>query len=437
MLRMPRGGVLLALVILATLGSARAALACSCRQSGPACQAFWKTELVFDAVVRSVDQEGFSTTLDVGHVWKGKVPATVKVPSAEGAGVGCIYEFTAGKRYLVFGYRDPDDGQIKVSLCSATTEWDGLGADAEFLASLSRPASGGRIFGTVEHFTRAGGGVPQKDTVPIATSVHLLTADGVRTMTSRGGEYSFDGLRPGAYGLSIDTPEGYVAYQASRRVEIPNGRACSSESFSFTDNGRIAGRILNSKGNPPSGLNIEVLTAGNMPVPSGVNPRTAMVRDDGSFEADELPPGDYVVGVNLIDMPNPGVPYPRLLYPGRTSPGTVTVRAGERVDLGTWQLPGPAPSWVVSGVVAWEDGRPAAGIEIRAFDMTTGRESGFPAGQTSTGQDGGFALVLWQGHRYRFVVRSTQVELMLVAAPSLQIGERPPLPLRIVIRAPK
>jgi hypothetical protein len=337
----------------------------------------------------------------------------------------------------VFGSIDPADGKIRVSLCSATHEWNGSGRDAEFLASLSRPATGGTIFGTVRYFTRSGGGVPDKDYVPIATSVHLQTADGVRTATSRAGEYSFDGLTPGAYGLSIDTPDGYIAYPASARVEIPDGRACARKPFSLTDNGRIAGRLVNFEGNPPAGLNVEVVTAGNIPVPRGISPRTAMVADDGSFEAGQLPPGEYVVGVNLLDSPNPGVPYARLLYPGRTTPGTVTVKAGERIDLGTWHLPGPAPTWVVSGVVAWEDERPAAGIEIRASDVTGGRESNYPAGRVLSGPDGRFALVLWQGHRYRFVATSTQIELMLVAAPALEIGDRPPLPLRIVIRAAK
>ena len=98
---MRRAGVLLALVALSVLWSARAALACTCMQSGPACQAFWQTELVFDAVARSVE-DGRSATLDVRHVWKGEVPARVKVPSGDGGGT-CVYVFTAGKRYFVFG----------------------------------------------------------------------------------------------------------------------------------------------------------------------------------------------------------------------------------------------------------------------------------------------------------------------------------------------
>ena len=432
---MPRAGILLALVIVVLLGSARVAQACTCVQSGPACQAFWNTSLVFDAVASSVDEERGVATLDVRQVWKGTVPARVVVPSGDGA--SCVYEFKAGQRYLVFAYHDPSNARVRVSLCSATQEWDGSGSDAEFLASLSRPAAGGRVFGTVRHFTRSGGGVPEKDQRPIVTSVHLQTSAGVRTATSSSGEYRFDDLIPGSYGVTLDTPEGYIAYPASARVEIADSRACASQPFSLTDNGRIAGRLLNFKGDPPSGLNVEVVTAGNIPVPRGISPRTATVGDDGSFEAGGLPPGDYVVGVNLRDVPSPGVPYARVLYPGRTSPATVTVKAGERVDLGTWQLPGPSPTWVVSGVVAWDDDRPAAGIEIRALDVTGARVFNDTAGRAISGPDGRFAIVLWQGHRYRFVVTPTQTEPMLVAAPAVDLGDRPPPPIRIVIRAAK
>ena len=113
------------------------------------------------------------------------------------------------------------------------------------------------------------------------------------------------------------------------------------------------------------------------------------------------------------------------------------MKAGERVNLGTWQLPGPAPSWIVTGVVEWADGGPAANIEIRALDVTGERESNYQAGRAITEADGRFAISLWRGHRYRFVAASTQIELMLVAAPALELGDQPPPPLRVVIRAPK
>lgn len=435
---MKRTIVLLALVTIAVLGSARAALACLCSGDGPPCQAFWNTPFVFDAVALDTNPQTPFVTLDVRQVWKGTVPSRVTAMSFEGADeIACAFVFKPGRRYLVFGSIGPS-GLMRVSLCSVTHEWDGTGPDADFLASLSRPAPGGRIVGSVWRFTRAGGGVPEEAMIPIVTSVHLKTPDGVRTVSSTGGEYRFDGLAPGEYDLTIDTPDDSVAYSVPRHVEIPSGHACSVQSFSVTDNGRIAGRLVDDRGNPVSGLPVEVVTAGNLPLPLGLSPRAVRTAGDGSFEAGELPSGDYVVGVNLIDLPDPGRPYARVLFSrGESNAGTVTVKAGERVDLGTRQLPSPAPTWVISGVVAWEDGSPAPTIAVRALDVTGGRASEYTAGRAVSGADGSFALTLWRGHRYRFVVTAMQTEPMLVAAPAVDVGNRPPSPIRIVLRMPK
>ena len=38
--------------------------------------------------------------------------------------------------------------------------------------------------------------------------------------------------------------------------------------------------------------------------------------------------------------------------------------AGERIDLGAWELPTPLPERQITGVVRWPDGRPAAGASL-------------------------------------------------------------------------
>ena len=289
-LKMRCAGRLLALVTFAVLGSARAALACSCIQSGPPCQAFWNAPLVFDAVAGAVDDERGVATLEVRKTWKGTVANRVVVPSGDGGG-SCIYQFEAGQRYLVFAYLDPSNGRVRVSLCSATHKWDGSGNDAAFLASLSRPGTGGQVFGSVRRFTRSGGGIPDQAEIPIVTSVHLQSPAGVQSVKSAGGEFRFEGLAPGAYALSIDTPDGYIASPASAPLEILDTRGCATQSFSLTDNGRIAGRLLNFKGAPPTGLNVEVVTAGNIPVPAGSFHAPPSSRRIESFEAGGLPAG--------------------------------------------------------------------------------------------------------------------------------------------------
>jgi hypothetical protein len=87
--------VALALCLLAQLAGAPSADACSCTSIGPACQAFWTTDVVFDGTVMTIDltsrDETFSgrtfqvsefvVTLQVRQAWKGVEGETVQYPA--------------------------------------------------------------------------------------------------------------------------------------------------------------------------------------------------------------------------------------------------------------------------------------------------------------------------------------------------------------------
>ena len=82
----------LALCVLAQLAGAPSANACTCMSSGPACQAFWTTDVVFDGTVITIEptsrEETFSdrtlqvtefvVTLQVRQTWKGVEGETVQ-----------------------------------------------------------------------------------------------------------------------------------------------------------------------------------------------------------------------------------------------------------------------------------------------------------------------------------------------------------------------
>ena len=89
---------------------------------------------------------------------------------------------------------------------------------------------------------------------------------------------------------------------------------------------------------------------------SGRSTRIAIVpncRTDapGDFEIRGVPPGRYVIGINLRDLPSNLNPYGRTLYPSNDTDGEiVTIGAGHAFDLGTWRLPPPLPVVKVPGV---------------------------------------------------------------------------------------
>ena len=90
-----------------------------------------------------------------------------------------------------------------------------------FLASLSQPAPGGRVFGTVrEELTTSHEWPPVEATVTI-------DGQGVRRSTrSVGGLFEFTGLPAGTYALSVEPPPGMSGH-ASDSVTVPDVRGCA------------------------------------------------------------------------------------------------------------------------------------------------------------------------------------------------------------------
>ena len=333
--------------------------ACSCMQIGPGCQAFWKTDAVFDATVESI---GSATRPDSGpgdrpvaisekvvkltvrESWKGVAAGPLEVVTAE-SDASCGYNFKPGRRYLVFAWKRPVDGRWSVSLCSATHEFDGSGDDARFLASLARPPAGGRVFGSVKSFERnfdTEHSTTQRD---VESAVRLIGGGQERRVTSTNGKFEFAGLEAQRYRLELLLPDGYTTSAAGRDVEIPNPRACAQEDYALSPSARITGHLLTVDGRPAAGVQVEATDPAARSHPLyGLPVLGARTNADGDFEIAGVPPGRYIVGINLKDLPSAYNPYGRTLYPSDGGDGqVVTIGTGHAFDLGTWRLPPPLP----------------------------------------------------------------------------------------------
>ena len=187
----------IALCVAVMAAGAPSADACSCISSGPACQAFWTTDVVFDGTVVKIDptsrEETFSdrtfrvtefvVTLQVRQSWKGVEGETVQVTTS-GSGASCGFDFKMDGRYLVFASRGGSDSRPRVSLCSFTRAYDGTGESAAFFASLGAAETGGRVFGTIQSFARSF--KPTNSSSRSAMDLEVrLTGNGVRSPRQR------------------------------------------------------------------------------------------------------------------------------------------------------------------------------------------------------------------------------------------------------------
>jgi hypothetical protein len=437
------------LVVLLIAVAPRAATACSCMSSGPACQAYWTTEAVFDATVLQIiplnpagppplGELRFAdkiVKLDVRQSWKGVETGPLEITTGPEGG-GCGFSFKEGGRYLVFAHRGRLDGRLQASICSLTQEFNGSGAAADFLASLSAPTRGGRIFGTVRTAQRVFDPERPRTEAATETLVRLSGGGQERTTTSAGGRYEFTGLSEGPYRVEVLVPDGHTVYSASREVQIPDRRACAEENYSLSPAGRIAGRLVGPDGRGLSRIHVETTSPDVRSHPLyGLAIASATTDTEGYFEIDALPPGRYVIGVNLKDLPSEYNPYARTVYPGGTAqPHIVTLSLGQTVDLGTWQMPPPLAVVRITGMVTWNDGSPAVGVYVGVSDRTGNPvERARGAGGATSGQGGRFVLEVRQGRTYTFTASDRQSGQLPVSAPRLEIGAAPE-PVRIVIQ---
>ena len=403
-------------LLLVTLGSffgARDAQACSCVGGSPACQAYWITDAVFDGTVTSVRRIERTETIgtrqyripeyvvrfDVREAWKGVETGPVEILSPDSGGM-CGFDFKIGTRYLVFSHRRGTDGRLGVTICSLTREYNGFNNDiTPFLASLSAPPpSGGRVFGSVTH--SPGPFSTSSTMAPLEVQVRL-TGDGrTITTTSTGGEYEFKDVKPARYEIDIAMPEGYSFRGFPRTVDIADPRGCAKENAWATPTGRIAGRVVGPSG-PAGSVQVDIALADAKPDARGEVP-SVQVRSmpDGTFEASEIPPGRYTVGVNLRGTPTLSNRYGRVIYPGDGSDGEViTMTPGQTADLGTFRIPAPLRAIKVTGTVTWRDGSPAANFPVFAQDLgPDGRR--FAGASARSGADGRFTMDLLEGRTY-------------------------------------
>lgn len=428
---------------------AREADACSCLASGPACQSFWTADAVFDATVlkierltpdnpsspRPLELSDRVITFDVREAWKGVETGIVQGFTTSSGGA-CGYDFKVGARYLVFASRGRD-GNVHVSICSLTREYNGSGESVDFLKSLASPETGGRVFGSVMlGYRPLEPGPDEYVRTPVDLEVRLTGNGRALTTTAAGGRYEFPGLPPGQYEVRVEVPQGYTTWKDAFPAEIPNRRACVQHDFRIGPHGRIAGRVVSSDQRGVNDVQIEVTTS-TADLDGQPYLRKASTRSDGAgyFEVGELPPGRYIVGINLSDLPSQYHPRARVLYPGGdAAPMPIELSLGQRVDVGAWQIPPPLAVVRLTGIITYRDGTPVGGAYVGLQDIGTNPKAPLRgAGGIVADAEGRFVLEARQGRKYRFVARvGGNGSLERLRAP--QIEAQPGLPpLQLII----
>jgi hypothetical protein len=140
-------------------------------------------------------------------------------------------------------------------------------------------------------------------------------------------------------------------------------RGCAQVNVPLQLDGRIMGRVLDSEANSVVNQHIELV-----PVGQGITPEFTTYSDEhGKYELKGVRPGDYYLGVNLSSPPSAQSPYVRTYFPDiheRERAPVIHVDRAETLTGRDIYLRILCMPRLVTGVVLWLDGHPAAHASI-------------------------------------------------------------------------
>jgi hypothetical protein len=404
---------------------------CDCGNPGPACNYVGAAAAVFVGRVIFNDDDGISGTMQrtlvrfqVEESFKGLPPNAKDVWVDPGSFTSCYANYHVGERLLVFGYRDrgmPSDATTMsvdpkravknkpwppgidpkdlptiywAPECSGTRlitpETEGLIApEIEYLrrfkAGTARSLVTGRVFQDERFGIFDAPGIPGVD---VSIEGNNLRKN---SQTDANGRYLFNDIPPGHYVLKSRLT-AYESTQDALEVDVPSS-GCGWADFDMIGSGVITGQLLDHDGRPVRDVKITVLRLGADGKPVYYGFKETLPDSQGRFEFENLPEGDFQIGVNVFYAPDADSPYPPTTWSegGRS---TIHLDAGEHRQIAPFNLPVAAIVRQVPVRVFWPDGRPAKDVDVWAY------VGGEPGAHASTDSDGGAQLDLLEGLDY-------------------------------------
>ncbi len=396
-----------------------AARACSCLTGEPSFE-FNAAKAVFigrmlggTEKISVKDREGNERTIEAGavrfsveEIFKGDVAfeTTLAVESMNGTSCG-PYGLTRGARYVVYAYSSrADEKSLYTGVCTRTMDVTSVyaKADLDFLRNLPAAGAGGALRGRVWADLKGDRATPLA-----GVKVKISGPDGqaVTVTTDKAGEFKVEKLRPGKYRVEPAFPDHYTTEREFAEVEVDD-RGTADVGFEVYADGKVTGRLTDKDGR---GFNSAFLTLDG----SGKQLYAHSDGEDGAFEAEGAPPGEYVLSVELRHKD-----YKKnrdFYYPGtfnREEATVIKLGLGEKVEGIHFFLPDEFKVRAVEGRVVWEDGRPAAGVLVLLLCPQSADPEGFAVEssptQTTTDDDGRFQLEAFTGEVYWIGARGSK-----------------------------
>ena len=377
------------------------AFGCSCGGGGTPCEDYGRAAAVFVGTpisLRTVERSPTRNREEIEYALPRIFTFSVEQAFLGGQGVievstgmgssDCGYDFKIGTRYVVYAFDAlvaPNPGitgpyskkqRLTTGTCSRTRPLTDATEDLEFFRSFGSRGTGVTIQGEVKRARQNVATGNPSEARPLAKIGLTIEREGERreVFTGDDGRFSLSGLSPGKFKVTLLLPDELFTYKAEQELTIAD-RGCATVNYHVVDNGRLSGRVLDPEGQPAAKVALQLMEADHTD-PAKDQAKYAQTDAEGRYNFDSLPPGRYVLAVNLkrfSDQNDPANIYPRTFYPGVldiSKTEFIDVGTGEAVRDRNWQLPVRRTPSTLTGRVVWADGTPVARAMILFRDAT-------------------------------------------------------------------
>jgi hypothetical protein len=419
--------LLTGIVLLAALAVPDIVFGCSCVPSGTPCKAFSGEGAIFVGTVRArhdaaiavnappaaipggeaIREYGYDFTLSIDQALKGiDARATEVIVRTARNTAACGFPFAVGGSYLVYAYRD-SNGIYRASLCSRTRPLDDAKDDLILLRQLKDGSVVGRTFGTAHRLQlQLSGGYMRHDTLGPVAGMKVVARSGPisrEATTDQMGRFVFEGLSPGDYQVEPSWPAPLKSMFRNPAVRVDACGASDISLFGVSD-APLSGVVRLPDGTlAGKDITVTVIDAesGNRTLPALLRSHTIALTDANSrWVFDGLPPGRYIVGVNLLRTPSINSPFVARYHPSGSPDSATPIEVVDGRQITVELTSGPAlKQRTISGIVLDSDGTPAREAYMSLVDVEFPREMVFGThGETDAA--GRFTVKALEGRRY-------------------------------------
>jgi hypothetical protein len=304
-------------LLIALLSYALPTLACGCLFTHPS-EAFQHADIVFTGETLPINEDSNITVkermlFEVEQVYKGKFEKRIELWRLS---YPCGLYLTTGRKYLVYAYKS-EDGRFYSTVCSRTNFLERAEVDLLFLNGLPASLNQGSVAGHIYNYfdpTMDYKNLPPFNNIKVRIS---NDKNSYETVTDETGFYKFLNIKPGIYRYSFDVNTKYTSgFDYNLNLEIKESEFWEVDQ-TLIANGILWGRLTDKYDKPLQNIGIILL-----PTDSIVNKlyyflnKYSYVDYTGNFYFDRIPPGKYLLGINIEEKEVFSVLYIKLYYPG-------------------------------------------------------------------------------------------------------------------------